>query len=146
TYDEAEQAAINQLSQLSSLPKGVNPQISPWSPIGEIFRYRVVGPKGYSVTDLRTIEDWQLERRFKSVPGVIDVNGWGGKSKTYEVAVDLDKLNDAGLTLAQVIQALNANNLNAGGGSLNFGPHAAVVRGVALIQSIDAIRDTLVSA
>jgi cobalt-zinc-cadmium resistance protein CzcA len=145
TYDEAEQAAINQLAQLSSLPKGVNPQISPWSPIGEIFRYRVVGPKGYSVTDLRTIEDWQLERRFKAVPGVVDVNGWGGKSKTYDVTVDLKRLTDAGLTLAQVIQALNNNNLNVGGQTLNFGQHAAVVRGVALIQSMDAIRDTIVS-
>ena len=146
TYDQAEQAAINQLAQLSSLPKGVNPQISPWSPIGEIFRYRVVGPKGYSVTDLRTIEDWQLERRFKAVPGVVDVNGWGGKSKTYDVSVDLKRLNDAGLTLAQVIQALNNNNLNVGGQTLNFGQHAAVVRGVALIQSMDAIRDTVLSA
>lgn len=146
TYDEAEQAAINQLAQLSSLPKGVNPQISPWSPIGEIFRYRVVGPKGYSVTDLRTIEDWQLERRFKAVPGVVDVNAWGGKSKTYDVSVDLKRLNDAGLTLAQVIQALNNNNLNVGGQTLNFGQHAAVVRGVALIQSTDAIRNTILSA
>jgi cobalt-zinc-cadmium resistance protein CzcA len=146
TYDQAEQAAINQLAQLSSLPKGVNPQISPWSPIGEIFRYRVVGPKGYSVTDLRTIEDWQLERRFKAVPGVVDVNGWGGKSKTYDVSVDLRRLNDAGLTLAQVIQALNNNNLNVGGQTLNFGQHATVVRGVALIQSTDAIRDTVLSA
>jgi len=145
TYDEAEQAAINQLSQLSSLPKGVNPQISPWSPIGEIVRYRVVGPKGYSVTDLRTIEDWQLERRFKAVPGVVDVNGWGGKSKTYDVTVDLKRLTDAGLTLAQIIQALSSNNLNVGAQTLNFGQHAAVVRGVALIQSMDAIRDTIVS-
>jgi cobalt-zinc-cadmium resistance protein CzcA len=145
SYEQAEQLAINALAQVTSLPSAAKPQISPWSPIGEIFRYRVVGPPGYSVTDLRTIEDWQLERRFKSVPGVIDVNGWGGKSKTYEVAVDLDKLNDAGLTLAQVIQALN-NNQNVGGDTLNFGPHAPVVRGVALIQSIDAIRDTIVSA
>jgi cobalt-zinc-cadmium resistance protein CzcA len=146
TYEEAEQMAIDQLAQLSSLPSGVKPQISPWSPIGEIFRYRVAGPKGYSVTDLRTIEDWQLERRFKAVPGVVDVNGWGGKSKTYDVSVDLKRLNDAGLTLAQVIQALNNNNLNVGGQTLNFGQHAAVVRGVALIQSIDAIRNTIVSA
>ena len=146
TYDQAEQAAINQLAQLSSLPKGINPQISPWSPIGEVFRYRVVGPKGYSVTDLRTIEDWQLERRFKAVQGVVDVNGWGGKSKTYDVSVDLKRLNDAGLTLAQVIQALNNNNLNVGGQTLNFGQHAAVVRGVALIQSEDAIRNTILSA
>src|SRR5580658_4881808 len=146
TYEQAEQAAINQLAQLSTLPSGVKPQISPWSPNGEIFRYRVAGPKGYSVTDLRTIEDWQLERRFKAVPGVVDVNGWGGKSKTYDVSVDLKRLNDAGLTLAQVIQALNNNNLNVGGQTLNFGQHAAVVRGVALIQSMDAIRDTILSA
>jgi heavy metal efflux system protein len=146
SYEQAEQLAINQLAQVSSLPTGVKPQISPWSPIGEIFRYRVIGPPGYSLTDLRTIEDWQLERRFKSVPGVIDVNGWGGKSKMYEVGVDLNKLNEAGLTLAQVIQALNNNNQNVGGDTLNFGPHAAVVRGVALIQSMDAIRDTIVSS
>jgi heavy metal efflux system protein len=145
SYDEAEQAAINELSQTSSLPSGVKPQISPWSPIGEIFRYRVVGPPGYSVTDLRTIEDWDLERRFKAIPGVVDVNGWGGKSKTYDVSIDLKRLNDAGLTLQQVVQALNANNQNVGGQTLNFGPHAVVVRGVALIQSLDAIRDTLVA-
>jgi heavy metal efflux system protein len=121
SYGQAEQLAINELSQVSSLPSSAKPQISPWSPIGEIFRYRVVGPPGYSLTDLRTVQDWLLERRFKSVPGVIDVNGWGGKSKTYEVAIDLDKLNQAGLTLAQVIQALNNNNQNVGGDTLNFG-------------------------
>src|SRR6202044_65505 len=65
--------------------------------------------------------------------------------KTYDVSVDLNRLNDAGLTLAQVIQALNNNNLNVGGQTLNFGQHAAVVRGVALIQSMDAIRNTIVS-
>ncbi len=146
TYDQAEQAAINQLSQLSSLPAGVKPQISPWSPIGEIFRYRLVGQPGSSVTDLRTIEDWQIERRFKAVPGVIDVNGWGGKSKTYEVSVDLKKLNDAGVTLQTVIQALGANNLNVGGQTLSFGPHAAVIRGVGLVQSIDDIERTMLSA
>src|ERR1700674_1251910 len=82
TYEQAEQWVINRLSQLPPLPNGAIPQISPWSPIGEIFRYRVVGPPGYSVTDLKTIQDWILERRFKAVPGVINVNGWGGKTKT----------------------------------------------------------------
>ncbi|MEI5579356.1 hypothetical protein, partial [Streptomyces brasiliscabiei] len=79
---------INRLSQLSPSPGGSQPQLSPESPIGEIYRYRVVGPPGYSVTDLKTIEDWMLERRFKAVPGVIDVSGWGGKTKTYDVVVD----------------------------------------------------------
>src|SRR6202789_1450720 len=77
-YDQAEQWVINRLSALPPLPNNVVPQISPESPIGEIMRYRGVGPPGYSVMDLKTIEDWMLERRFKAVPGVVDVNGWGG--------------------------------------------------------------------
>ena len=80
TYTQAEQWVTNRLSQLAPLPNGAQPQISPTSPIGEIFRYRVVGPPNYSVTDLKTLEDWVLERRFKAVPGVIDVTGWGGKT------------------------------------------------------------------
>src|SRR6202162_1067606 len=72
TYDQAQQWVINRLSQMPPLPNSVTPQISPTSPIGEIMRYRVVGPPGYSVTDLKTIQDWMLERRFKAVPGVID--------------------------------------------------------------------------
>ncbi|KXS33213.1 MAG: Cation efflux system protein [Candidatus Gallionella acididurans] len=85
TYLEAEQQVINRLSQLSPLPNGAIPGISPESPVGEIFRYRVYGPPGYSVRDLKTIEDWMLERRFKAVPGVIDVNGWGGKPRTMRL-------------------------------------------------------------
>src|SRR5580693_6943385 len=115
TYDEAQQWVINRLSQLSPLPNNAAPQISPESPIGEIYRYRVVGPPGYSVTDLKTIEDWILQRRFKAVPGVIDVNGWGGKTKTYEVTVDLPRLIHYGLSLPQVLQVLNNSNINVGG-------------------------------
>jgi cobalt-zinc-cadmium resistance protein CzcA len=69
TYDEAKQWVINRLAQLSPLPNGATPQISPNSPTGEIYRYRIVGPSGFSVTDLKTIENWILERRFKAVPG-----------------------------------------------------------------------------
>src|SRR6266403_751484 len=112
TYDEAQQWVINRLSQLSPLPNGAQPQISPWSPIGEIYRYRVVGPPGYSVTDLKTIQDWILQRRFKAVPGVIDVNGWGGKTKTYDVTVDLDRLIAHALTLPQLLQVPNNSNIN----------------------------------
>src|SRR6202050_1410426 len=84
TYEQAEQWVINRLSQLPPLPNGAQPGISPASPIGEILRYRVVGPPGYSVTDLKTIEDWMLGRRFKAVPGVVDGNGLGGTTKAYE--------------------------------------------------------------
>src|ERR1700730_10934307 len=96
TYEQAEQWVVNRLAQLPPLPNGAIPQISPESPVGEIFRYRVVGPPGYSVTDLKTIQDWMLERRFKAVPGVIDVNGWGGKTKTYGITIDQHKLVDYG--------------------------------------------------
>src|SRR5436309_9648394 len=98
TYQQAEQWVINRLSQLPALPNGAQPQISPTRPIGEIYRYRVVGPPGYSVTDLKTLEDWVLERRFKAVPGVIDVTGWGGKTKTYEITVDQRRLVQYGLS------------------------------------------------
>ena len=145
TYEQAEQWVTNRLAQLPPLPNGVTPQISPESPIGEILRYRVVGPPGYSVTDLKTIEDWMLERRFKAVPGVVDVNGWGGKTKTYEVTIDQDKLMHYGLTIPQVLAALNNANINVGGQTVNFGAQAAVVRGLGLIHSLDDIRDTMVA-
>jgi heavy metal efflux system protein len=145
TYEEAEQRVINRLSQLPPLPNGVVPQISPESPIGEIYRYRVVGPPGYSVMDLKTLQDWVLERRFKAVPGVIDVSGWGGKTKNYEVNVDQKKLFSYGVTIPQIQQALNNANINVGGQTVNFGPQAAVVRGVGLIHTVDDIRNTMVS-
>jgi cobalt-zinc-cadmium resistance protein CzcA len=145
TYEEAQQKVLNQLSQLQGLPTGAQPVISPTSPIGEIFRYQIVGPKGYSVTDLKTIQDWILERRFKAVPGVIDVNGWAGKSKTYEVTVDQHKLVAYGLSLPQVLNAINNANVNVGGQTVNIGPQAAVVRGVGLIHTMDDIRNTMVA-
>src|ERR1700744_5449148 len=145
TYQQAEQWVTNRLSQLPPLPNNVVPQISPTSPIGEIMRYRVVGPPGYSVMDLKTIEDWMLERRFKAVPGVVDVNGWGGKTKEYAVTIDQNKVTDYGLTVPQVISALNNANINVGGQTVNFGAQAAVVRGVGLIRSMDDVRDTMVA-
>src|SRR5580693_6681382 len=114
TFEEAQQWVINRLSQLPALPNGAQPTISPTSPTGEIFRYRVMGPSGYSVTDLKTIEDWILERRFKAVPGVIDVTGWGGKTKTYDIVVDQHRLASYGLTLPQVLQVVNNSNTNVG--------------------------------
>ncbi len=142
TYDQAEQWVINRMSQLPQLPNGAQPQLSPESPIGEIYRYRVVGPPGYSSMDLKTLQDWVLERRFKSVPGVIDVTGWGGKTKAYEIEVDLPKLMSYGLTLPNVLQVLGNSNVNVGGQTVNIGPQAAIVRGVGLIHSTDDIRNT----
>jgi cobalt-zinc-cadmium resistance protein CzcA len=146
TYYEAEQRVIDRLTQLGALPNNAQPQISPESPIGEIYRYRVVGPPGYSVTDLKTLQDWVLERRFKAVPGVIDVSGWGGKTKTYDVNIDKNKLIAYGLTLPQVLTAVNNSNVNVGGQTVNFGPEAAIVRGVGLIHSPDQLADTMITA
>jgi cobalt-zinc-cadmium resistance protein CzcA len=145
-YDEAEQRVINRLSQLGQLPNNAQPQLSPTSPIGEVYRYRVVGPPGYSVMDLKTLQDWVLQRRFKNVPGVIDVTGWGGKTKTFDVEIDKNKLIAHGLTLPQVLTVLNNSNLNVGGQTVNFGPEAAIVRGVGLIHSVDQIRDTMLTS
>lgn len=146
TYQEAEQLVLNRLAQLPALPNDAQPEISPVSPTGEIYRYRVVGPPGYSVTDLKTIQDWTLERRFKAIPGVIDVNGWGGKSKAYEIHVDLAKLQRYRLTFPQVLEILNTSNTNVGGQTVNFGPQAAVVRGLALIHSLDDVRNTMLTS
>src|SRR6195256_2197287 len=146
TYEEAEQKVLNRLTQLSPLPNQAQPSISPVSPIGEIYRYRLVGPSNYSVMDLKTLQDWVLARRFRAVPGVIDVTGWGGKSKTFDVQIDLNKLNAGGLTLSQVLQGLNNSNINVGGNTVNIGPQSAVVRGIGLILALDDIRNTMLAS
>src|SRR4030081_247893 len=145
TYDEALQQVLNRLSQLAPLPGNVQPGISPLSPIGEIYRYRLKGPPNYSVLDLKTLQDWVLQRRFRAVPGVIDVTGWGGKTKTYEMQVDFNKLIAYGLTLPQLLQAVSNSNINVGGNTVDIGSQSAVVRGVGLIRSIDDLASTMVS-
>ena len=145
TYDEALQQVLNRLSQLPPLPGGAQPGISPLSAIGEIYRYRLVGPPNYSVLDLKTLQDWVLQRRFRAVPGVIDVTGWGGKTKTYEIQVDFNKLVAYGLTLPQLLTAVSNANINVGGNTVNIGAQSAVVRGVGLIRSIDDLASTMIS-
>jgi cobalt-zinc-cadmium resistance protein CzcA len=86
-----------------------------------------------------------LQRRFRAVPGVIDVTGWGGKTKTYELQVDFNKLVANGLTLPQVLQAIGNANINVGGNTVNIGAQSAVVRGVGLIRSIDDLNNTMLS-
>src|SRR5262247_380104 len=145
TYDEALQQVLNRLASLPPLLNNAQPQISPLSPIGEIYRYRLVGPAGYSVLDLKTLQDWVLERRFRAVPGVIDVTGWGGKTKTFELQVDFNRLLSYGLTLPQLLQTLNNSNINVGGNTVDIGAQAAVVRGVGLIRSLEDLNDTMVT-
>ena len=145
TYEEALQRVLNRLSQLAPLPNGAQPQISPTSPVGEIMRYKLVGPPGFSSTDMKTLQDWVLQRRFKAIPGVIDVTAFGGRAKEYEIAVDLPRLQGLGMTLVQLVNALNNSSINVGGQTLNVGEQSAVVRGIGLIRDMDDIRDTMLT-
>jgi cobalt-zinc-cadmium resistance protein CzcA len=145
-FEEAQQLVLGRLSQLGTLPGNAQPQISPTSPIGEIYRYRIVAPAGYSVMDLKTLQDWVLQRRFKRIPGVVDVTGWGGKLRSYEVIVDNDRLVAHGATIGQVLSAIGKSDGNVGGQTINFGPQAAIVRGIGLIQSTDQIGNVLIAS
>ena len=145
SYREAKQEVINRLGEIGTLPGNIQPQLSPNSPVGEIYRYRVVGPPGYSLVNLKTLQDWVLQRRFKAVPGVIDVTGWGGRTKSYDVNIDQDKLVAYGLTVQQILTVLNNSNINVGGQTVDFAQQSAIVRGVGLITSIDRLRETMLT-
>jgi cobalt-zinc-cadmium resistance protein CzcA len=145
-YEQALQQVLNRLAVLRDLPDGANPSISPLSPIGEIMRYRVVGPPGFSPDDLKVLQEWVLERRFKRVPGVVDVTSFGGRSKSYSVTIDLPRLNAFGLQLPAVIEAVRSGNATVGAGVIQIGPQAAVVQGIGLIRSLDDIRNIVLTA
>jgi heavy metal efflux system protein len=133
-YFALTQTAIN-LQQNVSLPNGVTPQIQATSLVGEIYRYQVVGPKHFGLTNLRTVQDWTVQRRLLSVPGVVQVNTWGGTTKAYDVDVDLHKLDAYNVTLPQVITAIGNANVNVGGRTINVGQQSINIRGVGLMNS-----------
>ena len=133
-YFALTQAAIN-LQQNASLPNNVTPQIQGGSLVGEIYRYQVVGPPHFGLTNLRTLQDWVLTRRLLTVPGVVQVNTWGGTTKEYDVEVDLHKLDAYSVTLPQVITALGNANVNVGGRTINVGQQSVNIRGVGLMDS-----------
>ena len=133
-YFALTQTAIN-LQQNVSLPNNVTPQIQATSLVGEIYRYQVVGPPHFGLTNLRTIQDWIVQRRLLSVPGVVQVNTWGGTTKAYDVDVDLHKLDAYNVTLPQVITAIGNANVNVGGRTINVGQQSVNIRGVGLMNS-----------
>jgi cobalt-zinc-cadmium resistance protein CzcA len=132
-YKEARQEVINRI-QFVSLPTGLQAQLSPWNAIGEVYRYRVVG-NGYTLKDLKTAEDWLLERQFKQVQGVIDVTSYGGETKQYHVELDPYRLRGHGVTLSQVETAITNANQNVGGQRLFMGEQSYDVRGIGLLGS-----------
>ena len=145
-YNYSLQQVLNRLNTLPPLPGGVQAQISPQSAVGEIYRYQLTAPPNYSLMELRTLQDWVLQKRFRTIPGVIDVTGWGGKTKEYHIEVDLEKLTAYKLTLPQVLTAITNNNLNVGARSLDLGQQSANVRGIGLIKSLSDIENIVADA
>ncbi|HLH43991.1 MAG TPA: CusA/CzcA family heavy metal efflux RND transporter [Bryobacteraceae bacterium] len=135
---------LERLSQVT-LPPGAQPQMgTDWSPVGQIyfFTLRSTNPK-YDVMELKTLEDWVVEKAFKSVPNVVDVASFGGPTREYQVQLDPDKLIAYGLTIAQVEQQLSNNNANAGGSFINEGSQQVNVREVGLVDNVRDIENTV---
>ncbi|MGA2258906.1 MAG: efflux RND transporter permease subunit, partial [Thermoguttaceae bacterium] len=137
-YKEARQETINRLQSTQPLPPGVTPQISPESPTGEIYRYWLRAPKDaagrnfYSLNDLKALQDWVLEREFRTVPRVVDITSWGGTIRRYEVQPDPDRMRRYGVTLAQLQNVLTNSNATVGGDYVDQGDVALTVRSVGL--------------
>ena len=128
------------------LPPGVEANIAPnATPVGEVMRYRVRGD-GYNTTDLRTVEDWVVERALRQVPGVADVVAMGGAIKQYEVQPDLDKLRANKLTFQNLLDALGRGNSNVGGSYVAQGAQQYAIRGIGLLSSPDDIGNVVVAA
>jgi heavy metal efflux system protein len=136
---------LERLSQVT-LPVGVQPQMgTDWSPVGQIyfFTLRSTNPQ-YDVMELKTIEDWVIEKNFKAVPDVVDVSSFGGPTREYQVRVDPTKLIAYGLGLAQVEQQLSNNNANAGGSFIEAGLQQVNIREVGLVKSVQDIENTVI--
>ena len=128
------QAALS-LQQNVSLPQNQVPQIQQSSLVGEVVRYQVFGPEHFGLTNLRAVQDWIVTRRLFTVPGVVQVNSWGGTTKQYNVEVDLHKLDGYSITIPQIISALGNANINVGGREITVGEQSVNIRGVGLIDS-----------
>ena len=119
-YTAYGQAAIA-LQQGVNLPGTQVPQIQQSSLVGEIIRYQITGPQHFGLTNLRTVQDWIVTRRLLAVPGVVQINSWGGTTKQFNVDVDPHKLEAYGVTVAQIVTALGNANNNVGGREINIG-------------------------
>src|SRR5215470_12463440 len=136
-YNFDRQEVINRL-QMVTLPAGAQPALSPQSATGEIYRYELRG-EGASLMDLKTAQDWILERQFKQVPGVIDVASFGGQTKQFQVELDPNKLIQFNVSVPQVMQAISNSNSNVGANYLELGAQSYNVRGIGLCRDEEDI-------
>ena len=137
------QEALNRL-QLVTLPANLSPQLSPWSPVGEIYRYRLSGPD-YSLNELKATQDWFVRREIKQVSGIIDVTSFGGTTRQYIADIDPRKLLQFNVPLPQVVAAVSASNANAGGSYLTMGSQSVNVRGIGLLRSIPEMKSVVLA-
>jgi heavy metal efflux system protein len=143
TYFVDRQEVLNRL-QMVDFPAKVQPTLSPWWAIAEIYRYELTG-EGHSLTDLKTIQDWELRREFKRLFGVIDVTAFGGTTKEYHVEVDPGALFSYGVSLQQVQDALTNSNANVGGNYLTIGAQSHNIRGLGLIENLHDVENVMVA-
>ena len=143
-YNAARQEVLNRL-QMVDLPPGTHPTISPQSTIGEIFRYQLVG-KGFDLRDLRETQDWVIERRLKQVSGVVDVVSFGGPVKEYHIDLDPHKLVQYGISVQQVVAAVQNANANTGASYLDVGAQGVNVRGIGLFRDVADIENVSVTS
>ncbi|WP_263368800.1 efflux RND transporter permease subunit [Edaphobacter bradus] len=138
---------LERLSQVT-LPAGLQPQIgTDFSPVGQIMFFRLTSTNPvYGNTELKSLEDWTIEKQFKSVPGVVDVSSFGGMTKNYQVNVDPEKLVSYGLSIGQIEQALANNNINAGGSFIEQGQQQINVREVGLVRNLYDIENIVIRA
>ena len=141
----ARQQTLERLTSVD-VPTDAQPQLQPLSTaIGEIFRYRVKGD-GYTPRELRTLEDWVVRRSLRGVPGVADIDTFGGLVKTYEVNPNLAKMRYYGIALQQLYTALGRGNANVGGSKVTQGSQQYLIRGVGMLRSPDEIKDIVIIA
>ncbi len=138
------QEVLNRLGSVQ-LPPGAAPSLSPWWAIAEIYRYELTGAGETTLTDLKTIQDWQVRREFRRIPGVIDVTAFGGTTKEYHVDIDPGRLISYGVNLSQVMSALTNSNANVGGNYLTIGAQNYNIRGLGLINGIADIENVMVA-
>ena len=143
---ENRERVLERLSQVT-LPTGVVPQMgTDWSPVGQIYFYTLRSSNpAYDVMNLKTIESWVVEKDLKSVPGVVDINPFGGPTREYQVRLDPEKLIDYGLSIAQVEQQLTNNNANGGGSFIQEGQQQVNIREVGLVRNVQDIGDTVIT-
>ncbi|PYF71499.1 efflux RND transporter permease subunit [Pedobacter nutrimenti] len=128
----------------ADLPDGVKPGIQPpYGPTGEIFRFTLSSNKK-SVRELKTLEEWVVEREIRSVPGVADVNSFGGQTKAYQITIDPQKAVQYGVTPLEMFEAVSKSNINVGGDVIQQSGQAYVVRGIGLLNNIDEIKNIIV--